>query len=231
VLFFIFCSLTYQALTSDYYAIDDPGVLDHLVAINEKLAHKHLQDFQILWTTSPAFGNQQVRRYILPERLRQDDRTRLLFMQVFNGNRQYNCKLPGYEFKMVQVFEPRQFHTTSDDYQAIAGLGEEDGVDGLSRFADHDITELAAYNPSAPPPFPSPEPHHEIDLTSLPAVPEQPATLPTPKDDVELHGTQRSKPIPKPDRNVRKNAHGKYECTWHGCTEDLKVFNRKCEWK
>ncbi|KAK6074906.1 C2H2 transcription factor [Seiridium cupressi] len=209
---------------------DDTNVLEHLIAINDKLGRKRLADYRFAWTTSPAFGNQSVRRYILPERLRQDDRTRLLFMQVFNGNRPYNLKLPGYEFKMVQVFEPRQFHTPNDDYQAIAGLGEDDGVDSLPRFGDHDITDLAAYNPPAAPPFPSPEPHHDIDLTSLPAIPEQAATLPTPKDDADIHAAQRSKPIPKPERQVRKNAHGKYECTWTGCTEDVKQFNRKCEW-
>lgn len=215
-------------------AIEDPNVVAHLVSIKERLDRKGLGDFRLETTTSSAFvfGHSiPVHRYILPERLRQDDRARLAFMQVFNGSRHHNSKLPGYEFKMVQVFEPRQFHTPNEDYQAIAGLTEEDGVDGIGRFTDQDLTDLAAYNPSAAQVFPSPEPHPDIDLAPLSAAPEQPVTLPTPRDEAELPTTQRSRPIPKPARHVKKNALGKFECAWPGCTDDPKSFVRKCEWK
>jgi hypothetical protein len=40
----------------------------------------------------------------------------------------------------------------------------------------------------------------------------------------------RSKPIPKPDREVTKGENGRFICTWVGCTEDVRDFGRKCEW-
>lgn len=40
----------------------------------------------------------------------------------------------------------------------------------------------------------------------------------------------RSRAIPKPDREITKDTDGRFICTWPACTEDTKVFNRKCEW-
>ncbi|KAM4057495.1 zinc finger domain-containing protein [Hirsutella rhossiliensis] len=40
----------------------------------------------------------------------------------------------------------------------------------------------------------------------------------------------RSKPIPKPDRDVMKQADGKYHCPLPDCKEDVNAFSRKCEW-
>ncbi|KAM7196502.1 hypothetical protein V8F20_006976 [Naviculisporaceae sp. PSN 640] len=52
-----------------------------------------------------------------------------------------------------------------------------------------------------------------------------------PKEDSPTATTpQRIKPIPKPDRQVLKNAEGKYVCSWPGCTEETREFGRKCEW-
>lgn len=228
-----FCRLRFQAAQSTNRlcycdTIEDPAVVEHTLAVDKRLQLKRLADFRFRLTASPAFGNRIARRFILPKRLRQDDRTRLLFMQVFNGNRQYNSKLPGYEFKMVQVFESRQFHSSGEDYQAMVGLAEGDGVDGLDRFDDHDIADLTA--------FPSPpQTAQDIDLEHLPVITATTATtpgpLPTPKDDTDPHPiTQRSRPIPKPDRVARKNAQGKYECDYPDCTEVQKSFHRKCEY-
>lgn len=41
----------------------------------------------------------------------------------------------------------------------------------------------------------------------------------------------RTKHIPKPEREVQKQADGKYYCTFPGCVEEVQVFNRKCEWR
>lgn len=41
----------------------------------------------------------------------------------------------------------------------------------------------------------------------------------------------RSKPVPKPDRDVMKQADGKYHCPLPDCKEDINAFSRKCEWK
>lgn len=51
-----------------------------------------------------------------------------------------------------------------------------------------------------------------------------------PKDELGDSSPSRSKPIPKPDREVTKGEDGKFICTWPGCTEDVRVFSRKCEW-
>jgi hypothetical protein len=40
----------------------------------------------------------------------------------------------------------------------------------------------------------------------------------------------RSKPVPKPDRPVTKDANNRFICTWPGCEEAIKDFGRKCEW-
>ncbi|KAH7011413.1 hypothetical protein EDB80DRAFT_388633 [Ilyonectria destructans] len=40
----------------------------------------------------------------------------------------------------------------------------------------------------------------------------------------------RIKPIPKPDREVAKQADGKFHCPLDDCKEELRAFSRKCEW-
>ncbi|KAI5462104.1 hypothetical protein BGZ63DRAFT_354978 [Mariannaea sp. PMI_226] len=42
--------------------------------------------------------------------------------------------------------------------------------------------------------------------------------------------SSRIKPIPKPDRDVTKQADGKYHCPLDDCKEDTRAFLRKCEW-
>lgn len=40
----------------------------------------------------------------------------------------------------------------------------------------------------------------------------------------------RTKPVPKPLREITKDANGRYYCNWPNCTEEVKDFGRKCEW-
>ncbi len=93
------------------------------------------------------------------------------------------------------------------------------------RFADptdsvvNELASVATFN--APTAF--------ID-TSEPRLDLSTATL-TKEDSPTATTPSRSKAIPKPDREVTKNGDGKYVCTWPGCTEDVKQFGRKCEWK
>jgi len=85
--------------------------------------------------------------------------------------------------------------------------------------------------------YPSPPP----PLSENPYNPHQ--TLESPTEDVMENITSlashhesdapspgRSKPIPKPDREVTKGEDGRYVCTWVGCTEETRDFGRKCEW-
>ncbi|KAJ2903016.1 uncharacterized protein MKZ38_010522 [Zalerion maritima] len=40
----------------------------------------------------------------------------------------------------------------------------------------------------------------------------------------------RAKLLAKPERDATKNLDGKYECSWEGCTEEVKTFSRRCEY-
>jgi hypothetical protein len=57
------------------------------------------------------------------------------------------------------------------------------------------------------------------------------SSSPMKEDSPSSSSNQRVKPIPKPDREITKNVDGKFVCTWPNCTEDIKEFGRKCEWK
>ncbi|QSZ32805.1 hypothetical protein DSL72_002385 [Monilinia vaccinii-corymbosi] len=82
--------------------------------------------------------------------------------------------------------------------------------------------------PSPPPPM-SENPYTAQPMTETPE--HQVLELPElPKDEEEAPSPGRSKPVPKPDREVTKDANGRFYCTWAGCTEEIKDFNRKCEW-
>lgn len=81
---------------------------------------------------------------------------------------------------------------------------------------------------------------HQLDLTpshyaspvALPLVRE---TLPDSKDSTPVGDSPRSsrtKNLPKPERpDVVKGADGKFHCTVEDCKEEVRSFNRKCEWK
>jgi hypothetical protein len=83
--------------------------------------------------------------------------------------------------------------------------------------------------PSPPPPL-SENPYNPqtMDAATALAMDEMPE-LP-PKDESDAPSPGRSKPIPKPDREVTKGEDGRFVCNWAGCTEEIRSFNRKCEW-
>lgn len=83
--------------------------------------------------------------------------------------------------------------------------------------------------PSPPPPL-SENPYNPqtMDATTALAMDEMPE-LP-PKEESDAPSPGRSKPIPKPDREVTKGEDGRFVCNWAGCTEEVRSFNRKCEW-
>jgi hypothetical protein len=67
-----------------------------------------------------------------------------------------------------------------------------------------------------------------MDATTALAMDEMPE-LPQ-KEESDAPSPGRSKPIPKPDREITKGEDGRFVCNWAGCTEDVRSFNRKCEW-
>jgi hypothetical protein len=92
--------------------------------------------------------------------------------------------------------------------------------------------EIQHEHPRYPsPPIPSSEmnPYNPqgMDTTQEDAIENLP-NLQTHEPDAPSPG--RSKPIPKPDREITKGENGRFVCTWLGCTEEVRDFGRKCEW-
>ncbi|KAK3308950.1 uncharacterized protein B0T15DRAFT_123948 [Chaetomium strumarium] len=57
------------------------------------------------------------------------------------------------------------------------------------------------------------------------------AATTTPEDEPATAVTApRRKAIPKPDREVTRNASGMFVCTWPDCSDQIKEFKRRCEW-
>lgn len=82
--------------------------------------------------------------------------------------------------------------------------------------------------PSPPPPL-SENPYNP---QAIGAPPDDRLEIPElPKDDSEAASPGRSKPVPKPDREVTRDANGRFYCNWPNCTEEVREFNRKCEWR
>jgi hypothetical protein len=132
---------------------------------------------------------------------------------------------------MSVVYEPRSFihdggYPPMDDHH--------DSTPDTDRFPDPSdavVNELASTVATFT------VPHTDfVDTTEprldLPTAP--PAAVPTitPKEESPTATTpQRSKAVPKPDREVTRNLDGKFICTWPGCAEEPREFIRKCEWK
>lgn len=123
--------------------------------------------------------------------------------------------------KMSVVYEPRNFIDPSyppmDDHH--------DPTPEPDRFADQgdsvvgDLATVATFNGPAPTFVTTTEP--QLDIGTVPLQKEDSPTVTTPS---------RIKAIPKPDREVTKNADGKFVCVWQGCAEETREFSRKCEW-
>lgn len=115
--------------------------------------------------------------------------------------------------KMSVVFESRDY-LNSGSYPPI----DDHPTPDADRFSDPDpVTGLAEA-------FAAPNQYVDgsVDLGGPPLSKENSPIVTTPS---------RMKAIPKPDREVTKNMDGKYVCSWVGCTEDIREFGRKCEWK
>ncbi|KAF6818392.1 fungal specific transcription factor [Colletotrichum musicola] len=93
------------------------------------------------------------------------------------------------------------------------------------------VSDATRLDLSAPPTLAS------LPSNLAPALPEPlpsnntPAPVASHKDEAEASTpSSRVKCIPKPEREVTKQADGKFYCIFQGCTEETQVFARKCEW-
>jgi hypothetical protein len=90
---------------------------------------------------------------------------------------------------------------------------------------DHSMHQHQRY-PSPPAPMSeNPYTSAQIDSALEMQMPEMP-----PKDEDDAGSPGRSKALVKPDREVTKGEDGRYVCSWVGCGEEIRSFNRKCEW-
>jgi len=125
-------------------------------------------------------------------------------------------------------------YPSSFDYPSIMSLAYENRTfsDYPQSSIMHDPNEHEETNmqhhryPSPPPPLSENPYNPQLDAAGLEMqMPELPQ-----KEESDAPSPGRSKAIPKPDREVTKGEDGRFVCTWVGCTEDVKSFNRKCEW-
>lgn len=124
-------------------------------------------------------------------------------------------------------------HEMQDVHQVHGVLHDEMQPDESSRFDERDVAELAAavhgYAAETSVMVGS-EPTLQI-VHGLSDVPVLGASKPDSPPPQVVNGNQRVKSIPKPEREPTKNLTGKFICTWEGCQEEVREFNRKCEWK
>ncbi|KAL2757949.1 hypothetical protein ACRALDRAFT_1068413 [Sodiomyces alcalophilus JCM 7366] len=150
---------------------------------------------------------------------------------------------------MSVIYEPRNFmHDPS--YPPIGDPDQDYHGQRLQYQSPDDVPDLSPYNAS-PPMLPDDRSMiqealaneaamvtdaAQLSIPNAAALVSLPTNLtnPMPPNDREetetAPQTVRTKHIPKPEREVQKQADGKYYCTFPGCIEEVQVFNRKCEW-
>lgn len=79
--------------------------------------------------------------------------------------------------------------------------------------------------PSPPQPL-SENPYHAPHLNAAPDDGMEVPSLPSHEPE-QPSSPGRSKPIPKPDREVTKGPNGRFVCAYENCTEEIRDFGRK----
>lgn len=93
-----------------------------------------------------------------------------------------------------------------------------------------DMTQLDLSAPAFPSPVQAPaQPNLEAHIESPPMPITTPTQVSPGREDSP--SSARGRVIPKPNRDVIKQADGKFHCPLDDCKEDLRSFSRKCEWK
>jgi len=105
-----------------------------------------------------------------------------------------------------------------------------------STMADHHEYEQLDFQQNQQSHYPDPDPALPNDPYN--AQQDDPTSddrldLPTEgsKIESEAQSPNRTKAVPKPEREVTKDANGRFYCNWPNCTEEIKDFGRRCEWR
>ncbi|KAH7357900.1 hypothetical protein B0T11DRAFT_97546 [Plectosphaerella cucumerina] len=142
---------------------------------------------------------------------------------------------------MSVVYEPRNF-MHDGVYPPIGDHDHDHNGDPRVQYAS-DVTDLSAYNLggalSGDDGLTAEDlvTDAQISLATTAALASLPPSL---AEALQAHNHEepepasvlaaRTKCIAKPDREVHKQADGKFYCTFAGCIDEVQVFNRKCEW-
>lgn len=140
---------------------------------------------------------------------RTDSRFNSAFDSTYNSN-------PGLQHQAnnMSLYEP---HQSFPGYPSTMMQDQEDNNQHQQRY------------PSPPIPM-NDHFHSQIEAAAALEIQNMGALQDLTKEDSEPPSPGRSKPVPKPDREVTKGEDGRFVCNWNGCTEELKIFSRKCEW-
>ncbi|KAI1805161.1 hypothetical protein F4811DRAFT_235659 [Daldinia bambusicola] len=210
-------------------ALDEPGqklAADHTAAIHEHLKSRSVN--YVLTVAAPVEGSGLCRQFALRKQDRSNNRVRLEFLKAFSPSRRYNKEFPHYYFKMSVVFKDRVVLPAGPYPSGIDGRHDQEGenrfspgpsMNGLVGYGAGDDQLLLPASPSSngldsPSPFDRP-----ISPPESLSTPGHRHTRPP-----------RLGPVIKPNRVATKNRDGKFVCSFPGCTDEVKVFGRKCEW-
>lgn len=121
--------------------------------------------------------------------------------------------------------------TMSLSYESRASFMPESNYPQMQMLQDHQEQEDLHQDqhpryPSPPPPL-SENPYHPPHLAATPDDGMEVPTLPPSHESEAPTSPGRSKPIPKPDREVTKGPNGRFVCTYENCTEEIRDFGRK----
>ena len=127
---------------------------------------------------------------------------------------------------MSVVFEARNFihdggYPPMDDHHDPT---EDDRFTDPTDSVVNDLAPVATYNEPTTPFVTDDTPRLELSAAAVSAASKEtsPSAIGTPL---------RSKSIQKPERDITKNAEGKFVCTYPECTEETREWSRKCEWR
>jgi hypothetical protein len=112
-------------------------------------------------------------------------------------------------------------------YESRSGFMPESNYPTMQILQEQDDMNQEQHNryPSPPPPL-SENPYHQSHLNAgtddgmdVPGLPGHDTDGPS--------SPGRSKPIPKPEREITKGPNGRFVCAYENCTEEVRDFGRK----
>jgi hypothetical protein len=137
--------------------------------------------------------------------------------QPFTPDRAWNNSYP-YPDTMSLSYESRSSFMPESNYPQMQILQDNPEHEDMHQ-------EQHTRYPSPPPPL-SENPYHPSHLNAGADDGMDVPNLPTHETDAPS-SPGRSKPIPKPDREVTKGPNGRFVCAYENCTEDVREFGRK----